>query len=447
LFLGGIEPALALAGYAALTATLLSLGCLSVLCSVYARTTKAATQQFGRVVGLYVFMLIIGSGVFRAWPRLAALPGSLSQPSAVSVQDFYDLLNAGNPLAAGERVTGAWRFGGNVGDVLWPTLRDYLLFHLTVAAGCGVWAVRRLRPVAALQGDGLPLPSKRPLFKPVPRPPVGDRPVLWKALYFDFRQYRSAFGRAFVRIVFVLSFSPMVVALVIDYMLNDFRDAADIMHAVCRLGVTLALSGMWIIIAGQASASIGRERHKRTLDELLLTDLSTDEILTQKWWGSIGVVRWGLVWVAIHWLVAVLLGGLHILAVPVLMLEWALYATLTANLGLYFAARTYTVQQANGGTGLVGFGCAALPALLGLLVVAVRGASDSLFMLPVFASPPAALGLSAFSAQDLVKLQKDPSFWAPAIIGALAGLPVYGLLARRLWRGACWWFPRTVGRG
>src|SRR4051794_35045545 len=44
LLLGGIEPLLAVAGYVALAVTLLSLGSVSVLCSVYARTPKAATQ-------------------------------------------------------------------------------------------------------------------------------------------------------------------------------------------------------------------------------------------------------------------------------------------------------------------------------------------------------------------------------------------------------------------
>jgi ABC-type Na+ efflux pump permease subunit len=445
-FLGGVEPLLVLVGSAALVATVLSLGCLSVLCSVYARTTKAATQLFGRVVGLYILTLVVGGNVLRARPAVGFFPGSAVRPAVVSVQDLFDLLDRGNPIAAVQAVANAFRGGGPFGDVLWSVAGGYLLFHLAVAAVCGAWAVLRLRPVAAHQGDGPPPPARSGLRKPLPRPPVGDRPVLWKALHLDFRQYRTAAGRVFVRVVFLLSFAPMLVALAVNAVLNGFRGADKVMNVMCRGLGTMALCGMALVIAQQASASIGRERRRQTLDELLLTDLSTDEILSQKWLGSVGVVRWGLVWVAVHWLVGVLTGGLHILAVPVLALEWVVYAAFAASLGMYFAARTRTLQQANAGTGLVGFAAVVVPLGVGMLILAATGSQEEMFILPIFLAPPAALGLSAFSAEDLKNLSGQAAWAVPAIAGAVLGLVLYGWWAWRLWRGARRWFPRTVGR-
>jgi hypothetical protein len=270
--------------------------------------------------------------------------------------------------------------------------------------------------------------------------------VYWKALHFDFRQSRSRAGLIIARIIFALSFAPVGVALAVLAM-DGFRGVDIVLNILCRILATAALCGMAVIVASNASASIGRERNKRTLDELLLTDLTTDEILTQKWWACVVVIRWGVVWVAIHWLLGVLTGGLHILAIPVLILEWVVYVTFAASLGMYFAARMYTAQGANGGTGLVGFGLGVLPLMIGLLV---RLVSDRAFiyLYPIFVSPPAVLGAAAFSPFDLDQKQHSVflSILAPVIAGTLVSMVIYVVLARKLWHGARWWFPRMVGR-
>jgi hypothetical protein len=270
--------------------------------------------------------------------------------------------------------------------------------------------------------------------------------VYWKALHFDFRQSRSKAGLIFSRIIFVFSFAPAVVTLIVVAMQDGFQHADVYMNFLCRFLVTAALCGMAVIIASNASASIGRERNKRTLDDLLLTDLSTDEILTQKWWACVVVIRWGVVWVAVHWLLGLLTGGLHILAIPVLILEWVVYVTFAASLGMYFAARMYTAQGANGGAGLVGFGLGGLPLMIGLLL---RLVSDRylVYLFPVFVSPPAVLGAAALAGFDL-----DPNrsvilpILAPVVAGTLVSMAMYVVLARKLWLGARWWFPRMVGR-
>jgi ABC-type Na+ efflux pump permease subunit len=275
---------------------------------------------------------------------------------------------------------------------------------------------------------------------------VGDRPVLWKALYFDYRHARSAAGRVVARFIFLLSFAPVICAAVISGILDRFHNIGKVTNGLCRGLVTVALCGMLVVIAGQASAAVARERRKKTLDDLLLTDLSTDEILAQKWLGSIGVVRWGLLWVAVHWFVGVVTGGLDPLAVPVLAVEWSAYAALTASLGLYFAARTRTVNQASTGTGLAGFALAVLPLVVGFAWVGLAQAQGLLFWVPLCLSPPAALTVSAFSLREPAEyLRSNGPDVAAGAAGVAASVVLAGLLAWRLWRGACDWFERSRG--
>src|SRR5439155_6782854 len=124
-FFGGVEPLAVLVGYAALAATVLSLGGLGVLCSVYARDTRTAGQRVARVVVLYVILVVVLGQALRAWPGVAAFPGG-----PVTVQDAADLFAAGSPFAAGNRAVAGVRGGGSFGDAVWPPVRDYILFHL-----------------------------------------------------------------------------------------------------------------------------------------------------------------------------------------------------------------------------------------------------------------------------------------------------------------------------
>ena len=172
-----------LLGYAATGGTVLSLGSLSMLCSVYSRTTRAAGKRTARVVALYIFSM---------W-GLGPLLSYITAPALV--QDAFACINAGNPIAVGHIVADAIRGAGGFDDVVWPAIRDYVAFHLLAAVVFLTWAVRKLRSVAALHADGPRPPKRTGLFRPPTRPPVSDRPVLWKALHFDFRQVRSVGGR------------------------------------------------------------------------------------------------------------------------------------------------------------------------------------------------------------------------------------------------------------
>src|SRR5207302_4326864 len=183
-------------------------------------------------------------------------------------------------------------------------------------------------------------------------------------------------------------------------------------------------------------------RLKQTLDELLLTDLSTAEILGQKWLGAILSARWLWIWVWIHWAVGVVTGGLHPFAIPLLMLAWAVYAATAASLGIYCTATCRSPKQANLWTIFLGAVVGGGPILLtvALLLITVQP-SESLW-LPLMLSPPVTLGAGAFSWEEWavvvgfrsvtwsgVGLATIWSALVPAVIGALLGLALNGYLA------------------
>lgn len=435
-FFGGVEPLAVLLGYAITAVTVLSLGSLAVLCSVYTRTTKAAAQRTSRIVAFYFF----------AWFAYARLAVYLGPPPVV--QDVVDWLFAGNPFHITDAVYGTVRGGGRFQDTLWPAVRDYLIFHAVAAATFVTWAALRLRPVAARQADG-PLPPKQTgLRRIVPRPPVDDRPVLWKMLHVDVRQFRTTAARGAARVLFVLSFIPVVVVIVLMAAVH-YRpgDLADVMNYLFVRGLgTMVLCGVLVMIASNTAACIGRERRKQTLDDLLLTDLTAGEILGQKWWGSILVIRPALIWVGAHWVIAVLLGGLNPLAIPLMALEWSAYAAFAASLGVYWAVRGRTTRESHVWTGVTGFLTAMLPVFGAILVGIATSSKSDWFLVPAGASPPVALWLTGFRAADVAALQKITIPVGGLVVGPVVSVVGYAVAGWLLWRAAVRWFPKVMSR-
>jgi ABC-type transport system involved in multi-copper enzyme maturation permease subunit len=438
-FFGGVEPMAVVVGYTALAVTALSLGSLSLLCSVYLRTARAAGQRAARVVGLYIVsLMLIGQGL-REFPRIAMWPGGV-----FNVVDLVDLINTGNPFAVGHLLADTVRGGGRLGDAVGPAVLNYIIFHLLAATVFLIWATFRLRPVAAAQADGPPRQPTTGFRRSPPRPPVGDRPVLWKALHFDLRQYRSVGGRTIARLVFVVSFIPVIVLLAVMAYDGTSSELAVVMNFGFVRGVgTLILCGLLVMITVHTAGCIARERRKQTLDELLLTDLTTEEILAQKWWASIVVVRPALVLVGVHWLIAVAVGGLHPLAMPLLVVEWAAYAAFAASLGLYWATRLSLVRAVQVAGGLLIFGVVSVPITVGTLVAVVIGGRGGWFALPMALSPPFTLWASGFTASNVAQVRTGHFVIGPGIVGCIAGVIAAAALAWGLWRGACRRFPRS----
>jgi len=438
-FFGGVEPLLVLLGAAALGATMWSVGSLSMLWSVYARTPRAATQRAGQVVALYVVGMMISGQLLASFPTVGRWPPG----SRFDLTDLHDWLNIANPVAAVSAIFGST--GGTFSDTLWSVFRSYFFSHLALGLVFTTWAIRRLRPVAAAAPHDGPPPEAIGVA-PAKRPPVGNRPVYWKMLWCDARPTKSRMGRTITRFIYVLSFSPVFVVIGFAAYYGSAVGVAYSVNFYVRMVVTIVICGMMLFVAGTTGGCIGRERSKQTLDDLLLTDLTTDEILKQKWCAGVWSVRWVMLWVALHWAPAVFVEGLHPLAVPVLVILTAVDLIYAASLGLYFAARTATTQKAHFWTTMVGVLLTIAPLSLGMIVLWVMKSRPvwpvALFMI----SPPGALGVSGFGRDEIPKgLQQSPQeFWL--ILGVVAGTLIHAILAGWFWTRAKRWFPQMIGR-
>jgi hypothetical protein len=303
-----------------------------------------------------------------------------------------------------------------------------------------------LRPVAAAAPHDGPPPEAIGVA-PAKRPPVGNRPVYWKMLWCDARPTKSRMGRTITRFIYVLSFAPVFVVIGFAAYYGSAVGVAYSVNFYVRMVVTIVICGMMLFVAGTTGGCIGRERSKQTLDDLLLTDLTTDEILKQKWCAGVWSVRWVMLWVALHWALAVFVEGLHPLAVPVLVILTAVDLIYAASLGLYFAARTATTQKAHFWTTMVGVLLTIAPLSLGMIVLWVMKSRPvwpvGLFMI----SPPGALGLSGFGPDEIPKaLQRSSQELQWLILGVVAGALIHAILAGWFWTRAKRWFPQMIGR-
>jgi ABC-type Na+ efflux pump permease subunit len=440
-FFGGVEPAMVWIALGALAVTMWSIGSLAMLNSVYGKNPRGASQRTSQALALYVVGMMISGQLLRAFPSIGRWPGVLP----FDLLDVHEWLNIANPLAAVEEITRT--AGGTFGDTLWRVFRNYFLAHLALGFGFITLAILRLRPVAASLPQEGPTPDVRGGVA-LRRPSVGRLPVYWKMLWCDARPIKSRWGQTLTRSLYLLSYVPVVVVLVLALQYGRSKGAVqESINVYTRLVVTIVLSGMLLYVAGLAAGCIGRERTKQTLDELLLTDLSTDEILKQKWLASIMSVRWMMLWVILHWALAVAIGALHPLAVPALALLWIIDVFYAASLGMYFAARTMTTQKAHFWTSMTGLLLAIAPLSAGMLALWIIPGrvtwQTGLFVI----SPPAALGVAAFSQsewQDMVHGRSTT--FRPLIWGMAVGAIGHAIFAACLWVQAKRWFPRMIGR-
>jgi ABC-type transport system involved in multi-copper enzyme maturation permease subunit len=445
-FLGGVDPNLVLAGFAATVATMLSLAAVSALNSVYCRKPRDA------IALTYVAYATYLLGGFSELLRRYLPTGTTFDPAVL-----LDVFNAGNIIVA----LGWLSRNVNVLDVALPeVLTRYLLFHGVLAAACGLWATARVRGIALKETYARV--KKLPLvWRLLGRPRVGGHPMLWKELFADSGLRFNWLGRVLAAVLVVASFVP-VIFIVADFVdqlwrprnwrawrgfppgWDDFNNpwyqlgwGMNIWERTVGVGAGCLLL---LAVAVRAAGSITGERERKTLDELLTTPLSSTAIVFAKWLGSILSVRWGWLWLGTIWGLGVLTGGLHPMALPVILLTWLLYAALVAGVGLWFSAVCRSTLRATlwtlgavvligGGHWLVMMLCVYLP--LEALHTGYR-AYEWLMKMEAGLTPPFVLGVFSFWRADLRPgvLDTGPAteMVAVSVIGNIAWVVVAVLL-------------------
>jgi ABC-type transport system involved in multi-copper enzyme maturation permease subunit len=391
--MGGVEPMLVLATFTALTLTALSLGGLGLACAVIVRKPQNAAWRAYQIVLGYAGLSLLSMWYWdlpvisrfapppvwagRTMPAMIPTPpGSgvatyvATLPPRTSAEIILEGFNSANPYFAFQRLKFQQNLGAYLTDVLPEVLRDYAFGHVAFAllfVGLAVW---RLRMVATKQGTGLTY-KKAIMLRAAPHPPIKDRPVLWKEIYCESRPRQRWLALFFSRWFFVASFLPawVVLVLMLD---NNFGRLPQYTLLALRYGGTLIVMGLLMRLCVQAARSIGQERDRQTLDNLLTTDLTPDEIVRDKWRGCFLSGRWGLLWLVIHWALGILALALHPLALPLLFLECYVFGMFFVSLGIYFSARYPTTKHAVTAALMVGLvGSSLLPWAGGKLVTAV----------------------------------------------------------------------------
>jgi ABC-type transport system involved in multi-copper enzyme maturation permease subunit len=464
-FLGGVDPDLLLACFAAMGVTVVSLAGFSILCSVmFKKPLHAIVFTY---LGAFAYLAVSGLGNLVAFaPALARLPTNrwwLNPP--VTVQDLVDWANSGNIFTVVIKLLFNLGMGGRIDDSLPGVVRDYALFHGLVAVICITWAVLRLRQAALKQSYGQTQKVTWSL-QVTRKPRLGHFPMLWKEIFAEPGLGRSWLVRVIVLLLVVASFVPLaaIIAWVLDAMLSgqggfwqgerlsEFINAVHVRFVGTMVGCLLLLA-----VGVRAAGSMSGERDRQTLDSLLTSPLSSDSILFAKWIGSILSVRWGWLWLSAIWGLGLLCGGLHIVALPLVVGAWLIFAGCMATLGMWFSVVCKSSLRAIIWTLLsvvalcfghyVFLGCGTTIMMIVLDDPGPKDLAGWIFMFEVFAlTPPINLGFLPFHGDEFRHSRWEPFEAFPILLCSLAGLLLWGVLGATLYLLTSERFRRMAGR-
>jgi ABC-type transport system involved in multi-copper enzyme maturation permease subunit len=359
-FVGGVDPGLLLAGFAATFLTMLGLAALSLFNSVLAKKTRDA------IVMTYVegvaYLALSGLSWLLLIPQLGLsnFPSTSTWTSPVTVSDLVEWLNAGNLVSALMQifVELSWR-SGRLDTIVPKLLRNYALFHALLSVLCLGWATYRLRPQALKEASEVPR-VRRGVLSFLPRPRVGQWPMIWKELFLERGLRLHWLAKAVLVLLIIGSFLPVVgIVAGLIHQLNSyygptrggwawdpwqvFRQEMNVWARFVGAGISCL---MLVAVAVRAAGSISGERDKQTFDEILTSPLGSNAILFAKWLGSIFSVRWAWIWLLAVWCTAGGMGGMHPVAVALHVAAWFTYAAFLANLGLWFSMVCRTTLRA-----------------------------------------------------------------------------------------------------
>lgn len=329
--LAGIDPDLTVAGLVATVLTMASLASLSILNSVYARRSRDAILYTYLEISAYAVL----SGLSEFLSKVSLPAWTFFWPrQSVLFNDAVEWFSAGNPLVVLSRLINSAASGANLALTLPGILRDYVLFHGVLLVLFAMWAAVRLRAVFLKQASQPKAVASARRWRWRRR--VGNWPIVWKEAFVEAGLRFSWFGRILIGILVLASFVPAVLIQIYS-MVTPRSHVTEAMSYWTRIVGAMVACLIVVGVAVRAATSISRERDRLTWDSLLTSPLDSTTILFGKWLGSLVSVRWGWLWLGAIWGLGSALGGLHALAIPLLLLACALYAGLLALVGLWFS--------------------------------------------------------------------------------------------------------------
>lgn len=338
-FLGGVDPQLVLAGFALVVLTMLSVGSLSMVVSVFAPRTIPALLHAYIWLSIFVLATLCVPVLNFANPVIAALWVTLDSATDSLTVRIAQILAAGIALH------------GLVTFVLCrAAIREFRAASLQQNSGPpGRGPRMELLPAALdVRGwDPMPLTSDEPplvarrLADELERPRrlVGDDALIWKetlspitrrALLAAVTPFRLGLA-AFCFLLF------LIYHLAFDVLRTRREGETDYLNNLFRVPNTMAVCLVLITAAINAAGRVSREREQQTLDSLRTLPVSVGEILFAKWLGSVWSVLPVCGLLGLAWGFALLVTALHAAALPLLLAGCLIYLTFAASLGLWFS--------------------------------------------------------------------------------------------------------------
>jgi ABC-type transport system involved in multi-copper enzyme maturation permease subunit len=334
-FLGGVDPRLALLAVAALVSTGLALASLGAAVSACARSAASARSY---AVGLGMLWMLMPQALLLVLPGIWPAAARLLRPLALTMLDS-------TPLGLVLSLSGVVPRGP-----LALAVARMITLQLAAAVALVVWAAFRLRPASrALHEFEARATSRRFLrARWQPRPACGDDPVLWHAMHPGRCASRAAlmvdrlFHASWIGVIvggiawFALpafaellefGYGPAAARTTVPEMNPVLRVLACLLaglpagpepgqargelNFVLRL-ITGVLDAFYVlIVAGAAAETVARERERNTWLGLLATPLGGRDIVRGKLLGSLWQTRGLAALMLALWIVGLLAGAVH----------------------------------------------------------------------------------------------------------------------------------------
>jgi hypothetical protein len=163
-------------------------------------------------------------------------------------------------------------------------------------------------------------------------------------------------------------------------------------------------------------------------------------------------VRWGWLWLSMIWGLGLLTTGLNVLALPLVVGAWIVFAVFLANLGLWFSVSCRTSLRSTIWTILATLMCfgghwlAWLCCIPFFLTGGGPGrAFEDIAQFQLFGlTPPFSIGMLAFHGEEFHEMPREEPYKFLAF--ALFGLVIWSAAALGLWGATCARFRAISGR-
>lgn len=381
-FFGGIDPDLLLYGFIATLITVLSVAAVSIACSVQARHSREGIiRSYLIVVSYFIF------GFLLSWliMFLKGLSGGLGATGNL-VDDvwfvqgicyFTEYYLAGDAFHAaylyfsssilpGVAFT-SWT-GIRLASSITDLIRNYLLFHGIIAILCLLYSIVYLRRIFVQQmyGDvrkrngtkSLSRKSNVPVTVILEQKPARVRgirwslgnwqPMIWKEWLVPRQLHRSLMMKLITGFSWACFLFPVVVIFIMAQNRSSLNWSilSDSMNIYIRIAGTVCMCLMLLGTGIRAANSCTVERDKQTLESLLLTPLTTFEIIFGKWFGAWLGFSSSYVLLGIIWLLGLIFQGLEFRSTLYLTLAFLIYNSFAASMGCFFSAALKSTTRA-----------------------------------------------------------------------------------------------------